>query len=99
MGGGLKGPGGFKLGAVVVTPRAHEAFSGEYLASCVGRHALGDWGDLIEEQRGSNDLALEEGGPLVSFYRHPEDGRGLFVVTTADRSTTAILLPKERVWR
>ncbi len=99
MGGELKGPAGFKLGAVIITPRAHEAFSGKYLASCVGRHASGDWGDLIEEERRSNDLALEEGGPLVSFYRHPEDGRGLFVITTSDRRTTTILLTEEYVGR
>jgi hypothetical protein len=95
MGGEIKGSGDFKLGAVVITPRAHEAFSGPYLASCAKRHASGDWGELSEEERRLNDLALEEGGPLVSFYRHPEGEQGLFVITTADRSTTTILLPEE----
>ena len=46
MGGELKGPGGFELGTVVATWRVREAFSSPYLASCVTRHASGEWGDL-----------------------------------------------------
>jgi hypothetical protein len=93
--GELKGPGGFKLGTVVATPRVREAFSGPYLASCVTRHASGDWGDLTEKERRLNDLALDAGGPLVSFYRQPGEDQGLYIITTADRSTTTILLPEE----
>jgi hypothetical protein len=89
------GPGGFKLGAVVATQRVREVFSGPYLASCVARHASGDWGELTEEERRLNDLALEQGGPLVSFYRHPVGGRGLYIITTADKSKTTILLLEE----
>ena len=48
------------MGVVVATPQAREAFFGPYLASCVTRHAWGDWGDLAEEERRLNDLALEE---------------------------------------
>src|SRR5918997_4505034 len=95
MRGDLKGPGGFKLGAVVATLRVREAFSGSYLASCVTRHASGDWGDLTEKERRLNDLALEEGEPLVSFYRHPVGERGLYIITNAERSKTTILLPEE----
>jgi hypothetical protein len=95
MRGGGKGPGGFELGAVIATPGTREAFSGSYLASCVTRHASSDWGDLTEEDLGLNDLALEEGGPLLSFYRHPVGGRGLYIITTADRRKTTILLPEE----
>jgi hypothetical protein len=95
MRGELKGPGGFKLGAVVATQRVREAFSGPYLASCVTRHASGDWGDLTEKERRLNDLALEDGEPLVSFYRHPVGERGLYIITTAERRTTTIVLPEE----
>jgi hypothetical protein len=97
MGGELKGPGGFELGAVVATPRVCEAFSGPYLASCVTRHASGDWGDLTEGERRLNDLALETGGPLVS-YHHPVGGRGLYIITAGDRSKTTILLLEEYEW-
>jgi hypothetical protein len=95
MRGELKGPGGFKLGAVIAPPGAREAFSGPYLASCVTRHASGDWGELTEEERRLNDLALDAGEPLVSFYRHPVGERGLCIITTVDRSKTIILLPEE----
>ena len=83
------------MGVVVATPGAREAFFGPYLASCVTRHAWGDWGDLAEEKRRLNDLALEEGGSLVSFYCDSEGERGLYIITTAERSKTTILLPKE----
>jgi hypothetical protein len=95
MRGELKGPGGFKLGTVIATPGARETFSGSYLASCVTRHASGDWGELTEKERRLNDVALEEGEPLVSFFRHPVGERGLFIITTAERSKTTILLPEE----
>ena len=95
MRGELKGPGGFRLGTVVATPGAREAFSGPYVASCVTRHASGDWGELTEGERRLNDLALEEGEPLASFYRHPVGERGLCIITTAERSKTLILLPEE----
>jgi hypothetical protein len=95
MGRELKGLGGFELGAVVATQRVREVFSGPYLASCVTRHASGDWGDLTEKERRLNDVALEEGEPLVSFFRHPVGERGLFIITTAERSKTTILLPEE----
>jgi hypothetical protein len=95
MSGHLRGPAGFELGTVVATSRAHEAFSGEYLASCLSRHASVDWGDLTEEGLRLNDLALEEGGPLCSFYRHPEDGRELCIITEASRSRTVVMLVQE----
>jgi hypothetical protein len=95
MRGELKGLGGFALGTVIATPGARETFSGPYLASCVTRHASGDWGDLTEEDLRLNDLALEQGGTLVSFYRHPVGGRGLYITTTADRGKTTILLLEE----
>ncbi len=94
-GASLQGPGGFELGAVVATARVRETFSGPYLASCVARHASGDSGELTEEERRLNDLALEAGGPLVSFYRDSGGERGLYIITTAERSKTTILCPEE----
>ena len=99
MRGELKGPGGVKLGVVVATPRVREVFSGPYLASCVTRHASGDWGELTDVERRLNDLALDACGPLVSFYRHPIGERGLYIITTAKRSKTTILLPEEHAGR
>ncbi len=80
---------------MVVTSRARKAFSGPYLASCITRHASGDWGELTEEECRLNDLALEEGGSLISYYRYPASGLGLYIITTAERSKTTVLLPEE----
>ncbi len=86
----------FEPGAVVATPGAlavlarHGEEPGEYLA----RHLSGDWGDLCEFDRRENARALESGARLFSSY-DLGDGRKLWVITEADRSSTCLLLPEE----
>jgi hypothetical protein len=58
------------------------------------RHARGDWGDLLPEDATANDLALGQGDRLFSAHGQ---GRGRFwVITTADRSLTKVVLPEIR---
>jgi len=47
-----------------------------------------------EQDRQSNQWALENGGPLGSCFRLPSGVR-LWVVTDEGRSVTRILLPEE----
>ncbi len=58
------------------------------------RHLDGDWGDISEEDREANNLALQNGGRLLSAYRMGS-GVKLWVITEADRSVTTVLLPDE----
>ena len=60
----------------------------------VQRHVLGDWGDVTDGDKQSNELAVEMGGRILSAYRLP-DGTNLWVTTEPDRTTTTILLPGE----
>jgi hypothetical protein len=86
----------FDLGTVVATPGALEALIlvRESPATFLARHAVGDWGDLGEDDRRENDRSLDYGCRLLSAYQLP-DGSKIWIITEADRSSTTILLPGE----
>ena len=58
------------------------------------RHLDGDWGDLCDDDRRSNDAALKNGDRLLSSYRITPDLK-LWIITEWDRSVTTLLLPEE----
>ena len=83
----------FALGQVLVTHRAMEECS-DGLLPCLLRHMRGDWGDLCDEDKRENDLAVRVGDlRIVSAYQLG-DVR-LFIITEADRSVTTLLLSSE----
>jgi len=84
----------FPLGTVVATPGALAELADADRLDSLARHARGDWGNAGPEDRGENDLALKEGSRLLSVY-HTAEGVKFWIVTEADRSSTAILLPSE----
>ena len=86
----------FPLGATVATPGALAALM-ECDQSANGfleRHALGDWGELCEEDRQANDEAIADDLRILSSYRL-NDGTKIWIITEADRSVTTVLLPEE----
>jgi hypothetical protein len=92
----------FELGQVVSTPGAMEACSPEHLATCLRRHASGDWGVVDVEDAESNKEAVKAGLRILSAYpidpAKPCRGFGentLWIITEADRSVTTFLLPDE----
>lgn len=84
----------FPLGQVVATPGALAQLAQDEIVSFLARHGAGDWGDLCQEDRESNDQALLDGGRIFSAYRNREKEK-FWVITEADRSATTILLPEE----
>jgi hypothetical protein len=92
----------FRLGQTVATPGALRALavSGECAGAFLVRHATGDWGDLCDDDKRSNDEAIAHEGDLeqqsrvVSAY-HTKSGEKIWVITEADRSGTCVLLPNE----
>jgi hypothetical protein len=83
----------FPLGKIFATPGAIalDVDLSQYLR----RHHCGDWGEaLCDEDRRTNDEALEDGFRLLSCYRTPAGDR-LYIITEHDRSMTTILLPSE----
>jgi hypothetical protein len=83
----------FPLGKIYATPGAI-ALNVD-LAHYLRRHHCGDWGEaLCDEDRRTNDDALEQGTRLLSCYRTPS-GERIYIITEHDRSMTTILLPSE----
>ena len=86
----------FSLGMIVSTPGILSALerNSQTPAEFIGRHLLGDWGDLCAEDRRANDEAIACGHRLLSAYRL-HDGTRLWIITESDRSVTTLLLPAE----
>lgn len=86
----------FSLGQTVATPGAIQALSEANMTGLelVARHVTGDWGDLAEEDKDENELALVERLRILSAYIL-STGTKVWVITEADRSATTLLLPSE----
>lgn len=86
-------------GALVITPGVDALMRTKRLDPFYyfGRHILGDWGDICDEDRQLNEEALMCNYRLMSVYRvdEIEPGFKLWIITEADRSVTTILLPEE----
>jgi hypothetical protein len=63
------------------------------ITDIVSRHHLGDWGDVTAEHAAANELAVQEGGQVVSIYTYVL-GR-LRVFTIPSRSATYIVTEEE----
>ena len=64
------------------------------LIGLIYRHASGDWGDLDEDDRRQNELALGRGLRIFSAYE-TSSGIKIWIITEADRSVTTVLLPED----
>jgi hypothetical protein len=91
----------FLPGRIVATPGALEALqsSGQSPHEFLARHLRGDWGDLDDEDRNMNDLALIDGSRLLSAYVTSR-GEKIWIITEAAdddgrRSASTILLASE----
>jgi len=88
----------FELGHVVITANAQSTLDvrgqAHIVQTMLNRHALGDWGDLTQEDAAANNAALRDGDRLLSAYQF-EDGFKVWIITEADRSATTILLPED----
>ncbi|AGG05947.1 hypothetical protein [Dehalococcoides mccartyi] len=71
----------------------------QFIQKSLNRHVKGDWGDVDEEDKQTNDQALKQGTRLLSAYnddRFPKNGvAAIWIITEADRSATTILFPDE----
>ena len=85
----------FQLGRIVATPAAMELVRRKNLAlnTFVLRHVTGDWGDMADEDKATNDEAVKDEERIHSVY-NVGPGR-IWVITEWDRSVTTILLPED----
>lgn len=86
----------FDLGQVVGTPGALLALEDaeQHPVELLTRHAIGDWGELPDEDKKENELSVEKGFRIFSAYKL-QSGVKVWVITEWDRSVTTILLPSE----
>lgn len=90
----------FDLGMLVATRGVDEKCKKDmafaiFCYDCVLRHQTGDWGDLCDEDKEINELALKTGEDrLFSKYNYDED-TSVYVITEWDRSVTTVLFPDE----
>lgn len=84
----------FALGLFCITPEAFDALSADEILTAVRRHAAGDWGNVYQDKWQENDSAMRDGGQLFSVYES-SCGRKFWVVTTAERNLTTVMLPEQ----
>lgn len=84
----------FQMGRTVMTQSVSVSVPTEDIMLALWRHHRGDWGELDEEDRRANELALKHGDRLLSVY-HASDGTKFYVITEWDRSVTTVLLPED----
>lgn len=87
----------FPLGQIVATIGIQELAKDPTfnMYGYIRRHATGDWGDLDDEDKKTNDEAVKGGFMLLSSY-NLEGGKRLWIQTEWDRSVTTLMLPEER---
>jgi hypothetical protein len=84
----------FPLGQAVITPNALNALHPEDVPIALGRHVAGDWGDLDDEDKQTNEEGLKHGLRLLSAYTD-RNGIKFWIITEHDRSVTTVLLPED----
>ncbi|MBF7687698.1 hypothetical protein [Acinetobacter rathckeae] len=85
----------FALGEIVATANVltYANQHGLDLLKLLNRHQHGDWGDLCDEDKASNEAALTQ--PLRILSSYLEHGEKVWIITEADRSMTTILLAQD----
>ena len=66
----------------------------QFVSHSFTRHCSGDWGDLDDEDKQTNEWALKNGERLFSKYNYNDDV-SIYIITEWDRSVTTILFPEE----
>lgn len=68
----------FMPGALSRTPGL-EGMTDRCAMALIDRHVKGDWGDVSDQDREANEVALRGGGRLLSVYKDVRDGDSFWV--------------------
>lgn len=90
----------FNLGRVAVTCEVNAQMETDnvfatFVKTSLGRYVKCDWGDLSEEDKKSNDDALDDDSRIFAAYVYPKTNEKIWIITECDRSVTTILFPHE----
>jgi len=90
----------FKFGKLMMTRGVNDKVAedtgfAKFVTDSLKRHIRGDWGEMSQEDKDENELALKE-GDLRLFSAYEKEGQPkIWIITEADRSLTTILFPDE----
>ena len=89
----------FSIGQTVMTRGVNDLLMDDknfakFVAKSFCRHCNGDWGDLCDEDKETNEYALKHGERLFSKYEYDND-TSIYIITEWNRSVTTILFPHE----
>ena len=88
----------FKPGRIVMSRGVNDLVAedegfAKFVWDSLKRHAMGDWGDLDEEDKKENEFSLDKNLRLLSAY---ETGpRKIWIITESNREVSTILFPEE----
>lgn len=90
----------FKLGEIYTTRGIMHALNDgsltqDFLMTCLDRYVEGDWGDMDEEDKLSNNQAVEEDTRIFAAYELSETNTKIWIITEWDRSYTTVMFPSE----
>ena len=88
----------FPLGDLVVTTNAAAKLNAIDAFELLVRHESGDWGEVCEEDRETNEHALKDASRLFSVYEREGENKcrvRFYVITEWNREATTILLPED----
>jgi gas vesicle protein len=100
----LVNKGVFDAGQIFTSERVYDlAYQNseftQFIEKSLNRHLKGDWGDVNNHDKQTNDQALKQGGSLRSAYNNerftPKGVSTIWIITDADRSATTILFPDD----
>jgi hypothetical protein len=89
----------FNPGQLVVTRGVSDEIANneefaKHVHQSLKRHLAGDWGEVCDEDRAANEMALQRGERLFSAFK--KDGLfKIWIITEWDRSVTTVLFPEE----
>ena len=90
----------FPLGKLLMTRGVNDRVASDttfakFVIESLRRHASGNWGDLCQEDKDENELALRLGYLRILSAYEQDTLPKIWIITEADRSATTILFPEE----
>lgn len=89
----------FELGQIVVTRGIHnriadDAKFAKFITESFTRYIRCDWGELCEEDRAMNNLAVKNNDDRI-LAKYSFNDKDIYIITEWDRSVTTILFTDE----
>jgi hypothetical protein len=84
----------FCLGEISIGSIANDKLTPNDVLSALSRHERGDWGDICDSDRETNEESLDKGLRLFSLY-YGESGIKFWIITESNFLQTRVLIPDE----